>query len=126
MPENIQVESDVVTNGPLPVMSSDVTVSVPPPVQSEVVVSVSEPAEPVPPPGSAGHPGTLQPPALSTQQPESRRSVRDIVTDFSSCLSDEEGSPDVWAEAVTRRKLKKRKANTSPLSDKTVSNSNYY
>ena len=126
VPENIQAESDVVMNGPLPVMSSDVTVFVPPPVESEVVVSVSEPAEPVPPPGSAAHPGTLQPPASSTQQPESRRSVRDIVTDFSSCLSDEEGSPDVWAEAVTRRKLKKRKANTSPLSDKTVSHSNYY
>ena len=61
---------------------------------------------------------TLQP------QLERRKSVRDLVTDFSSCLSNLSSSGEEtlegWTDTVTRRKKKKRKASTSPLLDKSV------
>ena len=53
---------------------------------------------------------------------ERRKSVKDLVTDFSSCLSNlsssEGDTVEDWAESVSRRKKKdkKRKLSTSPVS----------
>ena len=56
---------------------------------------------------------------LVPSQLERRKSVRDLVTDFSSCISSvssgEESTLGDWGETVTKRKKKKRKASTSPI-----------
>ena len=67
-------------------------------------------------------------PQLSSMQPpgphpglERRKSVKDLVTDFSSCLySPEENTMGEFGETVTRRKKKKRKASNSPTIDSLV------
>ena len=59
---------------------------------------------------------SLQPQSLPSQL-ERRKSVKDLVTDFSSCIStsgEEEPALD-YVGPVTRRKKKKRKASTSPI-----------
>ena len=93
-----------------------------PPYQSEeegLVLSTTE--------GAVG--GQLMPPPQgpSLQQSgvpsqlERRKSVKDLVTDFSSCLSSVSSGEDTLkdlGEQVTRRKKKKRKASNSPTLDK--------
>ena len=77
-------------------------------------------APPVNVPVQKGSSGSLfQPPAAPSQM-ERRKSVKDLVTDFSSCISTsgEEESCGDPRDAVTRRKKKKRKASNSPLLDK--------
>ena len=77
-------------------------------------------APPVSVPVHEGSSGSLfQPPAAPSQM-ERRKSVKDLVTDFSSCISTsgEEESCGDPRDAVTRRKKKKRKASNSPLLDK--------
>ena len=83
------------------------------------------------PPSAGGSGGTnstiLQPPPVPSQLVR-RKSVKDLVTDFSSCLSSvssgEEEPPGAWGETVTKRKKKKRKASMSPLLDNNLQNQN--
>ena len=67
---------------------------------------------------------SMQPPG-PYQQLERRKSVRDLVTDFYSCLSspEEETTGDL-VETITRRKKKKRKASASPIVDSLVKGAN--
>ena len=72
-----------------------------------------------PPQGSSVPDQSLQTTAPNTQL-ERRKSVRDLVTDFSSCVSSVSSGEDTivdWAGSVTRRKKKKRKASNSPIVD---------
>ena len=67
--------------------------------------------------------GSLMPPPqvseVGGQGLERRKSVKDLVTDFSSCLSSpEEESLGDFEATVTKRKKKKRKASSSPLLEK--------
>ena len=60
-------------------------------------------------------------------QLERRKSVKDLVTDFSSCISSVSSGEETlgdFGEQVTRRKKKKRKASTSPILDSNVSKGN--
>ena len=65
---------------------------------------------------------------LVPPQLERRKSVRDLVTDFSSCESSvssgEESTLGDWGETVTKRKKKKRKASTSPILQNDLKNGN--
>ena len=64
--------------------------------------------------------GLLMPPP----ELERRKSVKDLVTDFSSCISSVSSGEETQGdrgEQVTRRKKKKRKASTSPILDKVTS-----
>ena len=71
------------------------------------------------PPG-VSIPGPPQETVRGHTQLERRKSVKDLVTDFSSCISSVSSGEETlgdFGEQVTRRKKKKRKASTSPILD---------
>ena len=84
-----------------------------PPVNQECVNGSDALSAPL----SAGGLGGTSSSIFQHPQLERRKSVKDLVTDFSSCIStsgEEEPFGDL-AETVTRRKKKKRKASSSPI-----------
>ena len=120
--QNTTVNSDGVSF----VNNNEVSVSAPPQSDqvsiAELEETVLEVASEQPP--EIGSNESMQPPG-PYQQLERRKSVRDLVTDFSSCLSspEEETTGDL-VETITRRKKKKRKASTSPIVDSSVKGAN--